>query len=166
MQCDRVQAECNEWRKEVCGDPDLVTIALPGATHTCHFLPPAPLLTLLSRASAPPPAAQVWRTHPAYPLVQVETTLHLVQTSMPLLLIPPWVQVHQSSPQLLVTSLGNIKPHKCPCYICQCTCLNRCPCICSCTSPVCTYLLFICREPDVCDDLFLLLPSPDQDHQL
>ena len=120
--------------QEVCGDTDLVTIALPGATHTCHFLPPAPLLTLLSRASAPPPAAQVWRTPPAYPPVQVETTLHLVQTSMPLLLILPWVQVHQSSPQLLVTSLRNIKPHKCPCYICQCTCSNRCPCICPCTN--------------------------------
>ena len=45
---------CNEWKLKVCGDTDLVTIALPGATHTCHFLPPAPLLTLLSRASAPP----------------------------------------------------------------------------------------------------------------
>ena len=44
----------------------------------------------------------------------METTLHLVQTSMPLLLIPPWVQVHQSSPQLPITSLRNIKPYKCP----------------------------------------------------
>ena len=102
-----------------------------GVTHTCHFLPPAPLLTLLSRASAPPPAAQVWRTPPACPPVQVETTLHLVQTSMPLLLIPPWVQVHQSNPQLPITSLRNIKPYKCPpCYIYQCTCSNRCLCIC------------------------------------
>ena len=97
-------------KQEECGDTDLVTIALPRVTHTCHFLPPAPLLTLLSRASAPPPPAQVWRTPPACPPVQVETTLHLALASMPLLLIPPWVQVHQSNPQLPITSLRNIKP--------------------------------------------------------
>ena len=54
-------------KQEECGDTDLATIALPRVTHTCHFLPPAPLLTLLSRASAPPPPAQVWRTPPAFP---------------------------------------------------------------------------------------------------